>query len=93
MVRFGELVLQCKAVVKEEAVPSFLVGDDLMRSLVQHGWALDENVMVSHGDLLTVPAKYRSTVPYYVPPISPRALFSLPELASYHLKLLLQLYH
>ena len=43
MVRFGELVLQCKAVVKEEAVPSFLVGDDLMRSLVQHGWALDEN--------------------------------------------------
>ena len=43
--------------------------------------------------LLTVPAKYSSTVPYYVPPILPRALFSLSELlVSYYLKLLLQLY-
>ena len=42
-VRFGELVLQCKAVVSAEVVPSFLIGDDLMRNLSQHGWVLDAN--------------------------------------------------
>ena len=44
--------------------------------------------------LRTVPAKYRSTVPYYVPPILPRArsLSSVSELVSPFLMLLLQLY-
>ena len=42
-VRFGELVLQCTAVISVEAVPSFLIGDDLMRALFQRGWILDED--------------------------------------------------
>ena len=34
-------VFECLAVVGEEATPSLLIGDDLMRRFIQEGWSLD----------------------------------------------------
>ena len=41
LVQIGDEVFECLAVVGGEATPSFMLGDDMIRELIQGGWSLD----------------------------------------------------